>query len=230
MIVLLLIAISAAAAIGTSQTSLAGAGAENPPDIEILGSDIGPGFQMSLRPEYETGQGLIRQSRVTSGDLERDTSRYAANGRPRNWSMEASMGLDPFVDYSPDYLPPGYVIRPKKAVLATLVIRNNGVKTVKTIDWEFQYPHITNNKTALRYLLKSHAVIRPGEIKTIREPLPHSARAFNIMRGNGPQRTVTFISSADGLSLTVPVDCLRESARINRILYADGTIWQRPAQ
>jgi len=96
-----------------------------------------------------------------------------------------------------------------KTLTATVVIRNDGTKTIKAIDWNFPFPHILNKKPELRYAIHSKVRIKPGETRTICGPISKSAKGFNISQGNGPAHSVTLISTQEGISITVPVANLR---------------------
>jgi len=188
---------------------------QDPPGVEVLGWDIGPGTRMRLDElEYAGQSGRIVGIPLASG-LQPGISDLALEAS--NW-RDPSSNYDLYVN----------VLRPEKVTMASLIVRNSGAKTVKAIEWDFPHPHISDNKPVLRYALRSKTSIKPGEIKTIRELLRNSAKGFNTAKGNGPERTVTFISRESGISLTVPIDCLRDGARINRIRFSDGSSWQRP--
>jgi hypothetical protein len=214
----------------TDQSHFASAGQQEPPGAEVLGFDFGQ--KMQLPPQldkdgrYVRGQPPYPGWRM-SGDRERDTTRYANQVGIGTGSMEASGGSDPYSEY-PSSLPTGSSFpTPETSSSATVVVRNTGSKTIKAIDWDFPFPHISEKRPVLRYAMRSKAIIKPAEIKTIREPISPSARGFNVIRGNGPERTVTLMSIQEGISVTVPIDCLSQGAQIIRIKYSDGSVWQR---
>jgi hypothetical protein len=217
----------------TDQASTAGSISQGPPGIELLNFIIGPGTQTRLKLDderYEARSSGLDRTR--DGDTARNTT-SVMQGQAAGAPMDASMSTDPFVGSSLSTpiigtsTGDGKLVS-EKGLFATAVIRNTGTKTIKIIDWDFPHPHIQNGKGVLRQEVRSKATVKPGDVRTIREPIPRSTKGFNMVKGNAPDPSVTYSSTKDRISLTVPIASLREGARIVRVKYSDGSTWHRP--
>lgn len=214
-----------------SQLPPKGSSEPGPPDVQIISFALGPGIQTGLRVEPR-GHEVVRPyelDRTNSGD---NTRKMGSIGSP-NTAPEASMSNDPYVQNydtgaSPASEPSFSMMVSEKGSLAVALIRNTGSKTIKAIDWDFAFPHIRNNKPMLRYAVHSKSKIKPGESIPVRGFISRSVKTFNQWHGNGPDQPGTLTSTSEGISIGVMPADLREGARIIRIKYSDGSIWNRP--
>ena len=90
-------------------------------------------------------------------------------------------------------------------------VRNAGAKAVEVIFWEYQFEEAANPSNVARRQFLCGVNIKPGKDKEL--------QAFGA---SGPNAAV----SAETLA-GKPADAYRERVRINRVEYADGSIWQR---
>jgi hypothetical protein len=132
---------------------------------------------------------------------------------------------------------------------AFLRVRNAGSKPIKAIDWEVPYLHVKNNRGLTRHVFHSKVNIAPGATDKIEKIMPRPQNQLTMTALSGPagkhdltQGGLFIISNNDnsapsfdtftyraknGFTFDVPADWQRDRIRINRIEYADGTVWQR---
>ncbi len=203
-----------------------------PPGVQIIGFSFGPGVKRVLSVENR-GRGGGRSpelERKNDGDSARNTTANVMAGANPSSTPEASMSNDPYVGNAGagqifTTEPSSFAIAAEKGTVAAAIIRNTGAKTIRAIDWDFPYPHIRNHTAVLRYTVHTKIKIKPGESLPVRGFIPNSVKGFNQVHGNGPDRTVTFVSTSEGISVTVPIDSLRKGAQITRVIYSDGSSW-----
>lgn len=90
-------------------------------------------------------------------------------------------------------------------------VRNAAAKPVEVLFWEYQFEEAANPANLSRRQFLCGVQIKPGKEKEI--------QAFGA---SGPNAAVSA-----GTLAGKPSDAYSERVRINRIEYADGTIWQR---
>jgi hypothetical protein len=90
-------------------------------------------------------------------------------------------------------------------------VQNLGAKAVEVVFWEYQFEETTNPSNLTRRQFLCGVQIKGGKEKEL--------QAFG---GSGPAGVVSAESLAKGAA-----NPFTERVRINRVEYADGTIWQR---
>jgi hypothetical protein len=101
---------------------------------------------------------------------------------------------------------------PKDAYRYTVKLRNNGVKTVKSIDWDYLFINPTDQTEVARHQFTSDETIKPTRSKEI-----------GVLYLVPPVKTV----SASMLGGKKPLPYV-ERVVLMRIQYSDGSVWQRP--
>ena len=91
-------------------------------------------------------------------------------------------------------------------------VRNEGGKAVEVLFWEYQFEEAANPSNVARRQFLCGVDIKAGREKEL--------QAFGAL---GPGSAISVASLANGA-----VDQYRERVVINRVEYADGSIWQRP--
>jgi hypothetical protein len=97
----------------------------------------------------------------------------------------------------------GYAYRAK--------VKNAGTKVIDIMFWEYQFKELANPSTVVRRQFLCGVNIKPGKEKEL--------QAFSLY---GPSEVVSVDSLANKSG-----NIFEEKIVINRIEYADGTIWQR---
>lgn len=104
----------------------------------------------------------------------------------------------------------------KYKYLASAEVENNGPKVIKSIELDFVFTDAGTGRERLRYRVRSDLKIRPGQKKEARKLVRDvKAEGSNYSPAN---------PSHELLSLTDA----RVKVVVNRIEYADGSLWQRP--
>ena len=91
-------------------------------------------------------------------------------------------------------------------------LRNNGVKTIKSVEWDYLFIDPLTRKEAARHQFASDDTIKPGKTKEV-----------EVLYLVAPVKTV----SAEMLKKKGPAP-FQEQVVLVRILYTDGSVWQRP--
>ncbi len=102
-------------------------------------------------------------------------------------------------------------------------IKNTSDKTIKQIEWDFLFPRMENETLKLRYAVTSKAEVKTGNKKKLKVVLPASAMKCKIVNIKGDQAQ----ESVCGKGFTDASKFEQENVVINRIEYADGSIWKR---
>ncbi len=102
-------------------------------------------------------------------------------------------------------------------------IKNTSDKTIKQIEWDFLFPRMEDNTLKLRYAVTSKAEVKTGNKKKLKVILPASAMKCKIVNIKGDQAQ----ESVCGKGFTDASKFEQENVVINRIEYADGSIWKR---
>jgi hypothetical protein len=108
-------------------------------------------------------------------------------------------------------------IPPPPSAVTTYVykikVQNNGSKTIKSIDWEYQFLDPQSLEVMGYRRIKSDEKLSPGKIKVLE-------RRFT--------RQPTILVRAGSLDKAYR-DQFTERIVIHRIQYTDGSVWQRPS-
>ncbi|HYP52516.1 MAG TPA: hypothetical protein VEQ42_03190 [Pyrinomonadaceae bacterium] len=100
---------------------------------------------------------------------------------------------------------------PRYAFLYKASVRNDGPKAIKTVDWDYVFEDAAGGEELGRLRFTSDAKIEPGK-----------TRALDVFTAAAPTKTI----SVEALN-SRERDGLREHVVIVRLVYADGTVWQR---
>lgn len=101
---------------------------------------------------------------------------------------------------------------PRYGFLYKLTVRNNGAKAVKEVEWDYVFTDAATGQEVGRHQFAGGEKIGPGK-----------KREFAYFIPSPPARTV----SADALDRKER-EGLSEQVVVVRVLYEDGTVWQRP--
>jgi hypothetical protein len=93
-------------------------------------------------------------------------------------------------------------------------VQNSGAKRIKNIDWEYQFLDPVTQDPLEQRKLTSRLNLLPGKTKVVEHRLT---------------RKPTQVVRADQLDQKLR-DQFTERVVINRIVYTDGTVWQRPVE
>ena len=107
---------------------------------------------------------------------------------------------------------------------ATVTLRNSGTKAVKAIDWEYILPRFVKGKEVDAYRVRSKAKLQPGATLTLSSLVPRDDCSGTFLNARGVQ----WISGTCRLGGTRTTAWYRQGARLKRIRYADGSVWQAP--
>ena len=102
-------------------------------------------------------------------------------------------------------------------------IKNTSDKTIKQIEWDFLFPRMENETLKLRYAVTSKAEVKTGNKKKLKAILPASAMKCKVINIKGEQAQ----ESVCGKGFTDASKFEQENVVINRIEYADGSVWKR---
>jgi hypothetical protein len=101
---------------------------------------------------------------------------------------------------------------PRDGYRYVVTLRNDGTKTIKSIDWDYVFIDPTTQQVAARHQFTSDETIKPGKTKE-----------FGVLYLNVPVKLVSarMLSKKDPLPYT-------EQVVITRLTYSDGSVWQHP--
>ena len=143
-------------------------------------------------------EALISQTRAEKTEIRnRDYSLPNQTTEPRM----PSPGPRPI----PPSVTPSYVYKMK--------VKNNGLKTIKSVDWEYQFLDPNSHEVMGYRRMTSNTKLPPGETKVLK-------RRFT--------RQPTILVNVNSLDRNYK-DQFTERLIIHRIQYTDGSAWQRPA-
>ena len=101
---------------------------------------------------------------------------------------------------------------PRDGYRYNLKLRNNGLKTIQSIDWDYLFVDPTDQRELARHQFTSDATIKPGKSKEL-----------SVLYLTPPVKTV----SATLLNEKSPIAII-ERAEVIRLQFSDGSSWQRP--
>ena len=173
----------------------------NPTDLVVLEKSwrkepLSPGIDSD---PLGVNESLMRQTRV-----EKATIRQREDSLP-NQPTEARMPVP-----APRPIPPAptattnYVYKMK--------VQNNGPKTIKSVDWEYQFLDPQSLEVMGYRRIKSDAKLAPGETKVLEKRFTRQ-----------PSMRVNVNTLAKNYR-----DQFTERLLIHQIKYSDGSVWQRP--
>lgn len=101
---------------------------------------------------------------------------------------------------------------PRDAYRYKVALRNDGQKTIKSIDWDYLFLDPVTQQEVARHQFTSDDTIKPGKSKEI-----------SVLYLNPPVKTVNAkLLGKKG------EPAFKEQVLIARIQYSDGSVWQRP--
>jgi len=103
---------------------------------------------------------------------------------------------------------------PRYGFMYKVSFKNNGTKIIKSLDWDYVFFDTETKAETARHEFTGDEKISPGKQKefTVFTPAPPS-RTISVQKLDKRER-----------------DTLGEAIVIVRIVYADGSVWQRPAK
>jgi len=101
---------------------------------------------------------------------------------------------------------------PEDGYRYTVKVRNDGQKTIKSVDWDYLFLDPSDGREVARHQFTSDETVKPGKTKEL-----------TVLYLTPPVKTI----SAKMLSKKEPMP-FQERVILARILYTDGSIWQHP--
>lgn len=101
---------------------------------------------------------------------------------------------------------------PEDGYRYTVKVRNDGGKTIKSVDWDYLFIDPSTGREVARHQFTSDETVKPGKTKEL-----------TVLYLTPPVKTI----SAKMLSKKEPTP-FQERVILARILYSDGSIWQHP--
>ncbi len=101
---------------------------------------------------------------------------------------------------------------PEDGYRYTVKVRNDGQKTVKSVDWDYLFIDPSDGREVARHQFTSDETVRPGKTKEL-----------TVLYLTPPVKTI----SAKMLNKKEAMP-FQERVILARILYTDGSIWQHP--
>jgi len=172
----------------------------DPPDLIVIEKSWRKEPRAEGRDSNPLGpnEALIQQTRAEKTEISnRD---YSLPNQPTEPRMP-SPGARP--------IPPP----PTTTYVYKMKVKNNGLKTIKSIDWEYQFLDPTSHEVMGYRRMTSNTKLSPGKIKVLE-------RGFT--------RQPSILVNADSLDKKYK-DQFTERLIIHRIQYTDGSLWQRPS-
>ncbi len=172
----------------------------NPPDLIVLEKSwskrpLSPGIRSNpLGPN----EALIEQTRIEKAAIrQRD---YSLPNQPTEARMPvpASRPIPPAASAFPSYV-------------YKLKVQNNGTKTIKSVDWEYQFLDPQTLQLMGYRRIKSDAKLSPGKVKVLEKRFT---------------RQPTLLVNVNSLGKKYQ-DQFTERVIIHRIEYSDGSVWVR---
>jgi len=110
---------------------------------------------------------------------------------------------------------------------ATLFVRNTGTKMIKAIEWDYVHPHVAGKKVLLRREARSKVNLGPNEERVLQVSVPEGGKRCPVAFYK-PAGTTNgyYFSTRCNARGEAPYGWDKERARLRRVEYADGTVWQ----
>ncbi|MDX6696377.1 MAG: hypothetical protein QOF02_3980 [Blastocatellia bacterium] len=201
--------IVALAVVSAAQSQVA---STNPPDIAISKASwsrsyIKPDFNDSSFFSAETGSGLFDGNNNSVTVIRARVS--STTPLPTTHEVPARK-KDPYkIDsYKPAAAPfaNGYRYQ------ATL--RNTGTRTIKALEWEYVFTDTIDQNIVTRHRFRTRTKIAPGKEKNLNEL--SKAAPTSVINARAVEKN--------------PSQPFTEQVIITRILYTDGSVWERPVK
>jgi hypothetical protein len=116
-----------------------------------------------------------------------------------------------------------YKLRPIKSMFAVLQVTNESAKAIKSIDWEYTYPHFKGDKVISHLKTTSRLKIGSGQTATLSKQLPYEpgcGMIYVIARGQQA------IGKSCGRKTRKETGVYPVEMRLRQIKYDDGTVWK----
>jgi len=175
---------------------------KDPKDLTVLDhswhKDYVGGRRDDTNP-LQPNEDYIRQTRVEKQHI-RQREEYSLPNQP----TEARMPL-------PNTRPLTFETKPTDIYVYQFTVRNTGAKKIKAVEWEYQFLHPDTQEVMGSRRITSKVKLSPGKSDKIEARLIQKP---------------TSIVAADQLGKK-PQDQFTERVLIHRIVYTDGSVWQR---
>lgn len=111
-------------------------------------------------------------------------------------------------------------------------LKNSNPKAIKSVEWDFAFPRYESGQLLLRFDVKSTVEIKPGGKKTLKHKLPPNAKKCEVVKvisdEEQPDKVSTFEAvCGQGFHDPSLQNQKQETITIQRIEFADGTVWSR---
>ena len=196
-LLLILLTGSAAAQVSTTNSI--------PPDLTVL--------KTSWR-RVESGNPVLNQP-LSSVSIDSGARRAVNGSRTAEANDRRARGEDVgaprlvSVPSTSDFGPPP--VRPWAGFVYEFTVKNTGAKVIRRVIFEYSFTDPSTQKTVGRRQYRSHVKIRPGV-------------TANLVVRSAERPIGTIDATAAGLS---QLDRSGEQVVIQKIVYADGSVWQR---
>lgn len=191
-----------------AQTAATSAPAADPPDVTVVKYSWSKERINWERDPFGGAVENFDEMRVRTRNQKRiDDAKRGGNSIEENRiKREANADAANIASTRQNTPPPRYVFLYKTSV------RNTGTKTIKLIDWDYVFfDRDTHNETG-RLEVTSEEKIAPGKSKEL-----------DVYTSKPPTATVSAHQLNDGERKSID-----EQVVVMRIVYTDGTVWQRP--
>jgi hypothetical protein len=171
----------------------------NPPDLIVIEKSWSKNSSSPLRDSNPLGpnEALINQTHLEKAAIRR-REEYSLPNQP----TEARMPIPAAQPIPPSAVTTyGYKMK----------VKNNGAKTIKSVDWEYQFLDPQTLEVMGYRRIKNDKKIRPGEIKVLEKHFT---------------RQPTILVNVNTLGKKYK-DQFTERLIIHRIQYSDGSVWVR---
>jgi hypothetical protein len=214
----LFVAIAATVA-GQAQTAAGDKALVDKPPVEIVSYKIGVEYYPNLDRPSMTAPPMTAET----GDMPRTASEPIARRNRGRFS------IPPEERRSQGRLR-SYTRVIDNAQLVQVVVKNTGSKPIKVVEWDFAFPRYENGQLLSRYDVMTKVEIKPGGKKTIKHKLPPGAKRCEVVKvisdENQPENIVAFEAvCGQGFHDPSLLNQKQETISINRIEYADGSVW-----
>jgi hypothetical protein len=113
-----------------------------------------------------------------------------------------------------------------------IVIKNNDIRPIKVVEWDFAFPRYENGSLLFRYNVIAQVEINPGGKKTLMYKLPPGAKRCEVVKVVSNEKQPEKVSSFEavcGQGINDPslLKLSPETISINQIEFIDGSIWRR---
>ncbi len=174
----------------------------------------------------QLNRGIVTEGRVDAGGIPKGDSDFRAE-----FGWPVARGT-PFLIPSEDHQSFQSQLRHSSRVAGIRVdhvlveVRNDAPKTIRSIDWEFTYPHFEGDLEVVFLEARTGVKIPPGETTRLSHWLPHDGCRIGIRVLDLGRDVQLFGRVCGNRSAPRRTGIYRLEARIKRIEYADGTAWR----